>query len=103
LGFLVQSDNFGVMVRSSNPKAFGGRPRRINTLSTHLIAAHPEYAGVSEMFDEAAAGDQLYMKPGEFVRGLYIPPPTQEEAFNSIKDGMPTRRERLWVGELSEQ
>lgn len=108
-GFYVRDDLFGTIEVDTTGKYFEGtesrqvRARRMNTLTVHLVNAHPDYPGVSEMQDPAKSDwDQHYMTPAEFVRHLYQPPPDMAEAFYAIKDGVPTKRERMWVGELQE-
>jgi hypothetical protein len=103
IGFAVADSSFGAMIVDNSGLTFGrGQVRRMNTLSTHLVNAHPEFPGLGEMFDDSAAFDQRYLGPGEFVRGLYVPPPTEEEVLTRMKSGSPTRREVAWVGELQD-
>jgi hypothetical protein len=73
--------------------------RRINTLTIHLMNAHPDYPGVSETFvPKEVAWDQRYISPSEFVKSLYEPLPSREEALFMTANGLPTKREQLWVG-----
>lgn len=91
LGFEV---THGVEVSVLSPDS----QRRINTTTIHLANGHPDYPGVSEMFDnDAVAHDQSYMSVGEFTKDFYIPPTTTEQAFNSLKHKLPTKRESAWV------
>ncbi len=46
-----------------------GVHRRLNVVNVHLIGAHPEFPGFSEMGTQG--WDQRYMTPGEYVRELY--------------------------------
>jgi hypothetical protein len=72
--------------------------QRINTTTIHLTNGHPDYPGVSEMFDTTTvAHDQQYMSTSEFSRNYYVPPTTEEQAFKSLKDGTATSREQAWV------
>jgi len=81
-------------------KLWAGKGKlRMNDITVHLVNAHPEYPGLSEMFEETAAHDQKYMSAGDFM-DIYQPPPTPEEAFISVKSGFGTRREQAWVGAL---
>lgn len=78
--------------------------RRMNTMSIHLANAHPDYPGVSEMFDPArTAWDQKYMSVGEFMRDFYVPPSTPQEILQSMKDQLLTRREAFWAGRLPDE
>lgn len=97
LGFKVE---FGVGGDAVDPDgAFGRGHRRINTMSLHMINGHPDYPGTSEMFDDATSQpDQRYMTPGEFVKLLYQPLPTKEEALLAVTHNLQTWREREWVG-----
>jgi hypothetical protein len=76
--------------------------QRMNTMTMHLANGHPEYPGVSEMFDEdKVAHDQKYMSTGEFIHNYYQPLPTAEDVLLSMKYGLPTKRELVWVGSPS--
>ena len=80
-----------------------GKNPRINTLVVHLVNAHPDYPGVSEMSRPETAPDQEYMTAGAFVEKYYAEPTEPEEAFRAAVTGEPTRRERLWVGAWPEE
>ncbi len=85
--------------------AFGGghAERRINTMSLHIMNGHPDYPGLSEMFDPVTADhDQRYMSPGEYTRMYYHSLPNSEQVLRSMQTGIPTARERAWVGALPE-
>lgn len=78
--------------------------QRMNTMTMHLANGHPDYPGVSEMFDEdKVAHDQKYMSTGEFVRTYYQPLPTAEDVLLSMKYGLPTKRELAWAGPQSQE
>lgn len=108
-GFTVANSKFGVIVYDTDGSIFGEidpgssepRPtqRRINTLSVHLMGAHPDFPGLSEMPGEDSDWDQKYMSPGEFVEKLYIPPSNKRQIFDCIKNNFKTRREREWIEE----
>jgi hypothetical protein len=71
---------------------------RLNSLNIHLVHAHPEFPGVSETYDKRnVADDQKYMSAGTFVAEYYMPPPTAQEALESMRHQLPTARERAWV------
>ncbi|RYX78352.1 hypothetical protein EON76_05650 [bacterium] len=81
----------------------GDSSKRMNTITIHLVNGHPDYPGVSEMFDEnTVEHDQKYMSAGDFVRDFYEPPTTEEEALSSIRYKSRTRRERVWNSPLIE-
>ncbi|MNT94882.1 hypothetical protein D3C72_2366530 [compost metagenome] len=68
-------------------------------MTMYLVNGHPEYPGVSEMFDEdKVAHDQKYMSAGEFVHTYYQLPPTPEDVLQSMKYNLPTKRELVWGG-----
>lgn len=95
-GVIIKS---GVEPTISDP-ALSGK-RRINTLSLHLMNGHPDYPGLSEMFDpDKTDHDQKYMSAGEFVQNYYQPMTTEKEAFISIQNNIPTPREASWVSEV---
>lgn len=73
--------------------------RRMNDITVYLVNAHPEYPGLSEMFEEDAAHDQRYLSAGEYMQ-VYQKPTTDQEAFSALKYGGMTPREREWVGKL---
>jgi len=79
---------------------FGKGQLRMNEITVHLVNAHPDYPGLSEMFDEKAAHDQKYMSAGEYMK-IYQAPPTPEDALFSLSHGIKTNREQAWVGPLS--
>jgi hypothetical protein len=85
-------------------RAPGKGGQRMNTMTMHLANGHPDYPGVSEMFDEdKVAHDQKYMSTGEFVRTYYQPLPTPKDVLLSMKYGLPTKRELVWVGPQSQE
>jgi len=91
LGFVV---DHGVEAQVYDNEGFG---RRMNTLTIHLVNAHPDYPGLSEMFDpDTTAHDQQYMSAGEFADYFYVPPPDEDQAFGSLRYGLQTRRENAW-------
>lgn len=98
LGFIVDRGVEGMAVDYVDD-SFGKGHRRINTMTLHLLNGHPDYPGVSEMFtDEKSQGDQRYMTPAEFIKLLYQPLPTKEEALLAVTDNLQTQREHEWVG-----
>lgn len=75
----------------------------INTTVLHLVNCHPDYPGVSEMYDpDFVADDQKYMSAGDFAKRFYRQPTTKEEAELAIQLRQPTPREKLWVGQWPE-
>lgn len=79
---------------------WGGRNNlRMNEIVVHLVNAHPDYPGTSEMFD-VAAHDQMYMSAGDFMK-VYQSLPTDQELYYALAQGLPTAREKAWVGGLS--
>lgn len=87
------------------PGSFGGsvviegKMYRLSVVQADLINGDKNYPGVSEMYDDiSVAWDQRYMTASQYVKHMYAPPPTSEDAFYAIKGGSPTIREMKWLG-----
>lgn len=88
----------GFLVENGIETSILGYGRRMNTTTIHLTNGHPEYPGVSEMCDpNNVAHDQRYLTVAEFTEKFYVPLTTEEDAFNSLRNNLPTKREQAWT------
>lgn len=98
------SSPFLEMEGQALPGTFGGIVKlngishRLTSVQAVLINGDPRYPGLSEMPSSRTMHDQRYLTAGDYVKYIYIPPPTEEEAFSAIKQGGFTSRELGWTG-----